>query len=241
MWEDIHKFITEIEPLLLIIIPAIFATGIKINNKIKEKREELEKENDVKNREKFLEWEHKESMLTTDRIKTVCNYYRDIGNMDLVNYIQFENGTSATSKLCNMFLSCLAEDDRFGSIPKMLPSIQRVPYSRLSTWINNVLSSPDEIYKVTSRSEFTEDYSSFIAGSDEVESFISGSVKDANGVLIGICTFFFNTENYHCEKDNTEAVKHCIETFKSFITSVETVFLSYNDARDKKKEELNLK
>ena len=54
MWEDIHKFITEIEPLLLIIIPAIFATGIKINNKIKEKREELEKENDVKNREKFL-------------------------------------------------------------------------------------------------------------------------------------------------------------------------------------------
>ena len=120
MWEDIHKFITEIEPLLLIIIPAIFATGIKINNKIKEKREELEKENDVKNREKFLEWEHKESMLTIDRVKTVCNYYRDIGNMDLVNYIQFENGTSATSKLCNMFLSCLAEDDRFGSIPKKI-------------------------------------------------------------------------------------------------------------------------
>ena len=239
MWEDIHKFITEIEPLLLVIVPACFVTYMKIRDKLKEKKKELKEENDAKNKEKFLEWEHTESMLTIDKIKTVCNYYRDIGHMDLVSYIQFENGTAATSKLCNMFLSCLAEDSRFGNIPKMLPSVQRIPYGRLSTWINNVLSSPDEIYKVNSRSEFTEDYSSFIAGSEEVKSFISGSVRDANGVLIGICTFFFSTEN--CCGDNYEAIERCMTTFKSFVTSVETIFLSYNTARNKKKKELNLK
>lgn len=239
MWEDIYNIITELEPLLLVIVPACYVIYIKIKNKIGKKKKELEEENSAKNREKFLEWEHTESMLTIDKIKTICNYYRDIGHMDLVSYIQFENGTAATSKLCNMFMSCLAEDSRFGDIPKMLPDIQRVPYGRLSTWVNNILSSPDEIYKVNSRSEFTEDYSNFIVGSEEVKSFISGAVRDANGALIGICTFFFSSDN--CCGEDSESVERCMSTFKSFVTSVKTTFLSYNTARNNKKKELNLK
>ena len=240
MWDKIYDIITALEPLLLIIIPTCFGIYLKLKNKVTEKNKEIEKEIDTKNKEKFLEWEHSESMLIIDKIKTICNYYKDVGHMDLVNYIQFENGTVATSKLCNMFLSCLAEDNRYGVIPKFISTLQRIPYSRLSTWTNNVVNSEDGIYRVNNREkEFDEDYSDFVIGSENVKSFICGAVKDSNGVLIGICSFFFATEN--CCGDDEESEERCKTTLQKFITSVETIFLEYNIARENKKKELKIK
>lgn len=240
MWEQIQKIIQMIEPLLIVVIPTCFGIYLKVKNKVHEKSVKIEKEFEVKNREKFIDWEHSESMVIIDKIKAICNYYRDIGHMDLVNYIQFENGTMATSKLCNMFLSCLAEDNRYGKIPKFISTLQRIPYSRLSTWTNNVINSEKGIYRVNNREkDFDEDYSEFIIGSENAKSFISGAVKDQNGVLIGICSFFFAEED--CCGTECENIERCITTLQQFITSVETIFLEYNIARENKKKELNIK
>lgn len=239
-WDKISEFIKLIEPILLIGIPTCFGIWLKLKNKIDEKEKEIKEQNEAKNKELFLEWEHKESMAIINKVKAICNYYRDIGHMDLVNYIQFENGTVATSKLCNMFLSCLAEDSRYGVIPKFISSLQRIPYSRLSTWTNNVINAENGIYRVNNREkDFDEDYSDFVIGSENVKSFISGAVKDHNGSLIGICSFFFAKEN--CCGDNDESREKCLQTLQHFVISVETIFLEYNLARKNKKKELNIK
>ena len=239
MWDKIHQIILDLEPLLLVVIPTCFAVYLKLKSKVVEKKHQIEKENESKNKEKFSDWEHAESLAVIDKIKTICNYYRDVGHMDLANYIQFENGTTATSKICNMFLSCLAEDSRFSNIPKMISSIQRVPYSRLSTWINNTINAKEERFIVNKREvEFKEDYSDFIVGSEKVKSFISGTVRDPNGTLIGICSFFFDDENL-CG-DDKESRERCMSVFNNFVTSVETVFIEYHTTRNKKKKELNI-
>ena len=232
MWDEIKNILSQIEPILLIIIPTIFAIYLKIRDKCLQKKQEHDKENIAKNKEKFSVWKHIESMNVIENIKTICNYYKDIGHASLVNYIQLENGTIATSKLCNMFLSCLAEDTRFGSIPKMMPNIQRIPYTRMSSWVNDVRK--DNIHKIPTMKDFKEDYS-FVTGDPYIKSCMSIAVSNGNGIFIGMCTFFFDEENY-CGMTDAE----CEELLEKFKTSIETVFINYNKNRLDKLKSLNL-
>lgn len=236
-WDRVIEIIKQLEPLLLVVIPTCFGIYIKIKNKIKEKEDSVKKQDEAKRKEKFLEWEHKESLKVIDNIKSVCNYYKDIGHMDLVNYIQFENGTTATSKLCNMFLSCLAEDSRFGKIPNMISNIQRISYSRMSSWVNNVSKADNGVLMVKNVDSDVNDYSDldFIANNKDIKSFISGSVRDSNGVLIGICSFFYSEYDW-CGRGEEQ----CIYLMNKYITSIETIFLEYNTNRKKMKKSLRL-
>nr|CAI9751337.1 hypothetical protein DGKKSRWO_DGKKSRWO_CDS_0057 [uncultured phage]CAI9752214.1 hypothetical protein CVNMHQAP_CVNMHQAP_CDS_0057 [uncultured phage] len=233
-WEKFLDFLNAIEPVLLVIIPAILGIWIKIKAKIEEKEQKIKTENTAKNENIFSSWEHEKSKEVIDNIQSICNYYKDIGYMDLVNYIQFENGTTAMSKICNMFLTCLAEDNRFGTIPKMIDYVHRTSYSRLSVWVKDINSAPDGIYIATKREDFSEDYSDFIPSCKHIKSFISGAVKDPNGVLIGICSF------YYVDTLDSSVIEQNVAVLRKFITSVETIFLNYQLDREKMKKSLNL-
>lgn len=237
MLNDIYQFIVDIEPLLLVIIPAIFALYVKIKNKIKQKQKEINDEIIAKNKDEFIIWEHNQSIEIISKIKSMCNYYKDIGHMDLVNYIQLENGTFASSKLSNMFLSCLAEDDRYSMVPKMVDKIQRIPYGRMSMWANAIINSSDGICRIDNYKQISEDFSKLI-NDKTINSFISCAVKDSKGIIIGICSFFFNKEN--CCGTDEVSQNLCNNTIRKFATSVETIFLEYDIARKNKKKELNL-
>lgn len=240
MWEDVKEFINDIEPLLIVVIPTCFGIYLKLKNKLAEKEKQVNHELITKNKEKLLDWEHTESIKVINRIKNLCNYFKDIGHMDLVNYVQFENGTTATSRLCNMFLSCLAEDSRFSVIPKMISSFQRIPYGRMSTWINNIMNEETEnttfhSYIVKNKEEFEDDYSDTIIGSDKVKSFISSSVKDPNGMIIGICSFYYAENEW-----SGRSKEQCEELMMKFVSSIESIFIEYNVARVNKQKELYL-
>lgn len=232
MWNKIYQFIVDIEPLLLVIVPTIFGIYLKIRNKITAKNEEIKKQDKIKNSEIFIAWEHEASMNVVEDIKNICNYYKDIGHADLVNYIQLENGTLASSKVCNMFISCLAEDNRFSNIPKMMPDIQRVPYTKMSAWVNDVRTNG--IYSFSDMKVFSEDYS-FVSSDSYIKSCMSCAVKNGDGVFIGMCTFFFTEENFSGIEE-----KQCEDLLVKFATSVETVFINYNKNRRDKIKELKI-
>lgn len=240
MWDKLIEFIDKIEPLLLIIIPTCFGIYLKVKSKIAEKEKQINNEIFVKNKEKFSDWEHNESIKVINRIKNLCNYFKDIGHMDLVNYVQFENGTLATSKLCNMFLSCLAEDSRFSTIPKMIPNFQRIPYSRMSSWINNITYETENTsnFLIVSdkNKKFNEDcLDDIIINNEKIKSFVSCPVRDPKGILIGICSFYYAETDFAGRTD-----EQCRELMSKFVSSVESVLIEYNIMRDNKKAELHL-
>ena len=118
--DEFLKILDKIEPLILVVIPTLFGIWMKTANKIKEKNESFKRGEQKKALEKYNMWEHEESRRVIAKIKELCRVYKDRSKADEVMYLQLENGTVATSKLCNMFITCLAEDDRYSVIPKKL-------------------------------------------------------------------------------------------------------------------------
>lgn len=236
MVDKILDIIHAIEPILLVVIPTCFGIYLRVKKKVEEKERSIHRENELKNREKLLDWEHVESIKVIDKIKHLCNYYKDVGHMDLVNYVQFENGTTATSKLCNMFLSCLAEDSRFSKIPKMISKFQRVPYGKMSSWVSQVVDNKEQALFISNKDSLDfHDDDDIVFGEENIKSFISCPVKDPNGMLIGICSFYYSEENW-----SGRTKEQCEDVMIKFVSSLEAIFLEYNYARLNMKKSLNL-
>lgn len=237
-WDDVKHIINELEPLLLVIIPTCFGVYLKLKNKINAKKDEIERLDADKNKKEMKNWEHVESMNVIRDIKTICNYYKDIGHMDSVIYLQLENGTVATSRLSNMFITCLTEDSRASKIPKVSSSIQRVPYSRLIELVadayNKIIVNCDFKSKDKSCSKHRE-IMDVVPSFESVSSYIIAPVRNMQGYLIGYCLFL-----YANPMSNGEDEKEHTDLMNKFVASVEAVFLRYNKARDKKKKELKV-
>lgn len=237
--DSLNKLLDQIAPILYILIPAAAGIYYKVKTKVKKKEKEVSEAEQAKARELYDIWEHEESKQVISKIKNFCNLYKDKGNVDLVQYLQLENGTMATSKIQNMFLTCLAEDDRYGKVPKLIGKMQRMPYSECSTWLdslsksisdgNTTLGTPD-LSKAT--------YNRAVI--DGLEGKI-GSVKiapvfDPNEILLGICVFYYHDINYN--NNQPEAEREQILRFKD---SVENVLFVYHQSRANKKQQLGVK
>lgn len=235
-WDNVKDIIDSIEPLLLVIIPACFGIYLKLKTKIDAEKEKQVRQNDEKNRKEMKNWEHTESVNVVRDVRAICNFYRDVGHMDLVSFIQLENGTVATSKLCNMFVTCLAEDSRSSVMQKISSCIQRVPYSRL---IDLVDTAKDEVViKYNFNADKADDeYNgivSVIPSFECVNSYVIAPVKDSQGYLIGYCLFLYVSDISNDEKERY------IRLINRFVAGVEAIFLRYNKNRNNKKKELNL-
>ena len=234
-WDQLMAFLKQLEPLLYIVIPFIVGVYIKLSSKVKEQKETVLKANTAKNRQTYIDWEHQESLKIITRIRDLCNFYKDRGHMDLVNYIQLENGTLATSKICNMFLSCLAEDTRFGDVPKMISRIQRIPYSRLSCWVDKIMDDPNGTYLESDTNDVDDCCFRDIMGTDGVRSIVSCAIHDPNGAFIGVCSFFYGGPEW----DGRTEIE-CRDLMVKFVSAVEGLFLDYHISRRKRRKELNL-
>ena len=132
MLDKIMAILDQIGPLLYVVVPAAFGIYFNLKDKVRAKEKEVKETNKAKAKQAYKVWEHEESQAVIRKIKELCNVYKDKSNAGLAQYIQLENGTMATSKICNMFVSCLAEDDRYGKIPKLSSKLQRLPYSKVT-------------------------------------------------------------------------------------------------------------
>lgn len=234
--ENIDKFIEDFKWIISILLPAIVALFYEIKGKWTKAKGDRIKANRDKALEIYDKWEHEESKEVISKIKNLCNHYKDRGQADLVQYLQLENGTMATSKIQNMFMTCLAEDDRDGSIPKMIKLLQRMPYSETTCWIN-------KLTEVTSEGEFilkTPDLSKAdynrtrIEGIKGIGSVIVAPVFDPGNILLGICVFFYHQTDYNGHENDE------ILSMQRFRAATESVILMYHTSRKDKKRELGL-
>ena len=237
MLDKIIEIIDKIGPLFYIIVPALFTVYYNTKTKVQEKEKELTKKNKEKAQEKYEIWEHEESRRIIKKVQDLCNFYKDKGHMDLVQFIQLENGTVASSKLCNMFATCLAEDNRFGNIPKMIQKLQRVPYSRFSGWVAQIqecqINNLD--YYLSPDSQAQGSYLKDIVDTTPIGSSASAAVYDPNELLLGAVVFYYRQPNFNNQEN--EDVVNLIGQFKN---SVESIFLNYHLDRKAKKRELGL-
>ena len=239
LFESAVTFLAAISPLL---IAAYFGFREKFNKKKKEVDEKKKKEDYeefIKNKERckdaFKAWEHEESQRIISKIKNLCNYYKDTSDVDLVSYGQLENGTVATSKLCNMFVTCLAEDDRFGNVSKGIMSRQRTPYSSVASWVDVVRNEVYDIEDLKSFSEKEENKYATMSGYTGAGSMMTESVKDGTGYFIGFVMFEYAEINFN----NLDSKKQKI-TLHEFKASVQSIFITYHIMRDEKMKEYNL-
>ena len=228
--DEFLKILDKIEPLILVVIPTLFGIWIKTANKIKEKNDTYKRSVRKKALEKYDMWEHEESRRVIAKIKELCRVYKDRSKADEVMYLQLENGTVATSRLCNMFITCLAEDDRYSVIPKKIRKLQRVPYSQLSEWVEEVTTHECIIPDVQAEELHVEE--PFF---EDVGSHLSETVHDKDGYLIGMVVF-----NYFSGYFNEADEEKQIDFLRQFQASIESVFISYHVARMDMKKQLHL-
>lgn len=234
MLEDFMELLDRIAPLIYVIIPAVAAVWWKLKDKIKKKKQEVQIKDQNKAREMYNIWEHEESKNVITKIKNFCNLYKDKGTADLVQYLQLENGTVATSKIQNMFMTCLAEDDRFGMVPKFIKDMQRMPYSEVATWVDklmNNVSDGEAILCTPDLSKVEYNRMSLERAQGKVGSVMVAPVFDPNEILLGICVFYYYKKDY----DGQEVSER--EQLAKFRNSVENVLFVYHEQRKAKKIE----
>ena len=235
--EEFTKLLDDFKSILFVILPALVAVFYEVRDRFRKEKGERIKKNHAKALEIYDKWEHEESKAVIDNIKKFCNYYKDRGHADLVQYLQLENGTMATSKIQNMFMTCLAEDDRLGTIPKMIKLLQRLPYSETTCWVNKVLEVTSEgntILRTPDLSKADYNRTSVEGVQGNIGSVMVAPVFDPGNILLGICVFMYQQKNYNNQEEIE--VKH----MKEFVTSVESVIVMYHTARTDKKRELGL-
>ena len=217
MWDKVIEFLKDIETIILYVIPLAMALWFKIKTSVIENKLKLNTKDIGKRKQQLLEYKHSESIEVISKLKEVCNYHCDLSHVH-ASYIQLENGTIATSKLCNMFFSCIAEDSRYSNLPKLTEHIQRIPFVRLSNWFNKVYTSEHQVVYVID----SKDIDAIFQDTIKIKCMVSGLVKNPKGVVIGVCNFMFSEEQ---EKENLD---NFVTQMTKFVSSVETIFLDYN-------------
>jgi hypothetical protein len=232
-FSDINEFLTKIEPILLVVIPALLGVWYKITSVLRKRSELLRRQELIKAKSTFDRWAHHESRFVVLKMAELCNMYRDRGEADQVLFLQFENGTTSTSQLYTMYLSCLAEDNRYGTIPNKCASLQRIPYANLVDWVEECTEAEDCIalpHVFEDRPLWAQN-PLFL----EVGSNLSQAVYDREGYIIGLVVF-----NYASRQFNGTDREKEIDLIHHFKTAVETVFLSYQLVRHRKMVDLGL-
>lgn len=230
--DNITKTINLICVTIVALLPIILPAWNKIKKKKSEVDDKIKSEDTEKRIISYDRWEHDESTRVISRVKNECNAFKDKSGADLVSYFQIENGTTAISKLQNMFLTCLAEDDRYGNVPKAMMKQQRIPYSQVASWIDLVR---DHVVGVADKTQIKSDTIRDMVVEKKVGSSLSEQVLDAQGYFFGIVLFEYAKENYN--KSHIDGEKQSLHDFR---TSIESIFRNYHLQREEKLKEFNL-
>lgn len=240
--QSLIDLIQDWAPVIYALATIGIGAFIKLHDIAVTKRKEINEENEAKNKDKYQVWKHEESTRIITRIKDLCNFYKDKGKMDSVSFVQLENGTVAKSRLCNMFVSCLAEDDRFSNLPKYMDQFQRIPYSKVSFWADAISALAfDSVKKnmiMTSNSDELDQNASIrnLIAFNGIKSSIVAPVYDPSGMLIGAGIFLYSKTDYNGMDAEEQRM-----LMAQFRTSLESIFLEFYLSRQDKMREYRIK
>ncbi len=233
--EQITDLLDQIAPLLYIVVPAAAGVWFKLREKIKEKEGVVKRESLDKRKEQFRAWAYDESRATIKKIKDLCNLYKDKGSMDLVNYLQIENGTVTAAKIHNMYVSCLAEDSRLGNLPKLSGTVQRLSYGTFTEFTGDLGMTQSKDVAAVTVDTLEGKMPVQILSNGAIKSYMFLPVFDLSSNLVGTAVFYYSEENYNgTQKDSN------IKLLEQFKTSIEHIFFEFATSRAEKIEELKL-
>lgn len=233
--EQLTELLDKIAPLLYVVVPAAAGIWYKLGEKIKEKEGLVKRKSKDKRKELFRAWAYDESRATIKKLKDLCDLYKDKGAVDLVNYLQIENGTVTAAKIHNMYISCLAEDSRLGALPKLSMLIQRMPYGTFVEFAGDLAMSQKDRIKPIANSTLKDKQPVGILSNGKIQSYMFLPVFDLGTNLVGTAVFYFEKEDY-----NGADLEQIEELLKSFKISIEQIFFEYSRARLEKIDELKL-
>ena len=137
-FEDIRNLITTISEAIIILAPVGLVAYHKILKVWNRKRSEIMNADRESAKQELLSYSHAESMKSMENLREICNLFFDRTHADRVMYFQLENGTMGDSKLQNMFISCMAESDRYSLLPSRVNQVQRCPVQSVVSHIEQV-------------------------------------------------------------------------------------------------------
>lgn len=191
--KDIQSVLKLIIEILAIIVPTVVAGYVLIDKRIKAKLKQLSDRDRDHNIEILKNFSYHESLASLVNIKSIVNMFCDRGSAEVVSYFQLEDGTVAESKLHNMYLSCVAESDRYSTLPKWLHKIQRVPASQVLTSLD-ILNQHSE-----SGLDEVIEYSTLpvhelaILCPRECKAYRARAIHNPDGYVVGYVDFRYDT------------------------------------------------
>lgn len=239
--QQIQEILQTIGDLILVLLPFAVAICYRIWKKWKDEWSNKKKEDNEKAQQELTHFSHEKSMLSMANLAEICNLYVDRSHADRIMYLQLENGTMADSKLQNMFITCMAESDRYSILPKRINKIQRLP-------LQSIISYAEKV----NRNGMIEMLSSdILSDADEraknllfpqsISAWRMKVVHNRSGYIIGYVVFEYLFDD-SCKNGNTEFEND--ENHSSLIdqcqATIEAELIRYNNQVESKRRELGL-
>ena len=196
-------------PLLVVIIPALYAMYIKITRKIKELKTILHKsgENPLK------AWENSFSRTVIQSIGfyldgTECNPYC---KAEQILYIALEDGVVGPSRIHSMYMSIQAESSGPSRLPKKADAFQRVPYATVNSFCGEIDSG--EVLRIPDmeQSKFKD-----LAIFDTARSALAVPVYTKEHWFAGVIVFNYLDQNFNRQEDISKDIEF-IQNVRSYI------------------------
>lgn len=238
--QQIHDLLQLLGDIILSLVPVGVAFYYGFRKKYNKKIKELKKQDHEKAQQELLHFSHVKSIWSMKNLEEICNIYVDRSHADCVLYLQLENGTMADSKLQNMFITCMAESNRYTNLPKRMNKIQRLPLQSIVSYIEGVNQSDKVEYITSELNSDTGVKARDLLFPQNISAWRMRVVRNRSGYIVGYIVFeylFDAGKNGVSEFRDDEQPSSLIDQCQA---AIESELLRYNNQIESKRKELGL-
>ena len=238
--QQIQEILQILGDVTLVLIPIAAALGYKIWKKWRDKWREMKESDREKAQQKLLHFSHEKSMLSMRNLEEICNIYVDKSHADCIMYLQLENGTTADSKLQNMFITCMAESNRYSELPKRMNKIQRLPLQSIISYIEKV--NQHGIVEMLSENidVDTDLKAKNVLFSQNISAWRMKVIHNRDGYVTGYVVFEYLFDSPHSGNLEFEEDENPNSLIDQCQAAIESELLRYNNQIESKRKDLGL-
>lgn len=239
--QQIQKVLQTLGDIILVLLPFVATICYRIWKKWKSEWSNLKKEDNEKAHQELIHFSHEKSMLSMSNLVEICNLYVDRSHADRILYLQLENGTMADSKLQNMFITCIAESDRYSILPKRMNKIQRLPLQSIVSYTEKINQSGMLEMLASDVVSNTDLQAKNLLFPQSISAWRIKVIHNRSGYIIGYVVFEYLFDD-SCKNGNAEFEQD--ESHSSLIdqcqAAIEAELIRYNNQIEFKRRELGL-
>lgn len=238
--EAIEQVLQIVGEAIIVLVPLFAVIYYKVIKAWNDKRKSIKLQEEESARQELLNYSHVESMTSMENLRGICNLFFDRSHADRVAYYQLENGTMADSKLQNMFITCMAESDRYSTLPARVSKVQRCPVQSVVSHIERVnkLSFVEYVKGNENYKEILDPRVKEILYARDASAIRINVVHNTSGYITGYAIFEYlfddlGLQGFEADESPNSLIKECS-------ASIESELLRYTHLVDTKKSELGL-